>query len=530
MRSTSSPARSGVTRSPWMDVRVHEPRGALPRETSTDVCVVGAGVAGLSVALQLLRLGKRVTIVDAGPIGGRETMRTTAHLSTALDDRYHHLERIHGPVKARMAALSHRAAIDWIESFVQHEGVDCGFERVDGFLFSGENRDPDELGVELAAARRAGIEDVELVSRAIGRSGHAACLRFPAQAQLHAGRYLRALTRAVVREGGDLHEHTPVERLEGGTPIVHVAGGKRIACDAIVVATNAPILLRMTMTGRLAAYRSYVVGLEVPRQKIPRALYWDTSDPYHYVRLADIHDGQPHELLLVGGEDARTGQHDDAGARYARLEQWARHQFPSARDVMWRWSGQILEPADGVASIGEAPGHAGIYVATGDSGHGMTHGTIAGMLLSSIIVGRESPWASLYDPARTVPLAAVGRLVKESATRVAHYASWLRPADTRDVHAVAPGHGAIVRKGVHKLAVQRDAGGTCHAASARCTHLGGVVAYNSGERTWDCPVHGSRFDADGKVLCGPALNALEHVDADALDVPHLPGAPHAKPR
>ncbi len=516
-------ARSGVTRSPWMDVRVFDALTELHRETTTDVCVIGAGVAGLSTALQLLRLGKRVIVLEAGSIGGRETMRTTAHLSSALDDRFHRLEKLHGLARTRMAATSHRAAIDWIEAFVQHEGVDCGFERVDGFLFAGESQEAEELTWELAAARRAGFEHAELTTRPLGQAGTVPCLRFPDQAQLHPGRYLRALARAVVREGGELYAGACAESIEGDSPRVLVQGDKVVTCDAVVVTTNVPVSNRVALHTKLAAYRTYVVGIELPRRDVPRALYWDTADPYHYVRLADLGDGR--ELLIVGGEDARTGQHDDGAARWARLEQWARHHFPSSGEVLWRWSGQIFEPADGLAYIGQNPGdHGRVYVATGDSGHGMTHGTIAGMLLSAQISGRESPWAELYDPSRRVPFGAIPTFVRENVSAASHYAAWLKPAEATSARDLLPGQSAILRRGLKRIAVHREVGGECHAVNARCTHLGGVVAWNSAERTWDCPLHGSRFDVNGGAICGPAIAPLEPVTDASVELPRdVPG-------
>jgi Rieske Fe-S protein len=172
-----------------------------------------------------------------------------------------------------------------------------------------------------------------------------------------------------------------------------------------------------------------------------------------------------------------------------------------------------MEPADNLAYIGRTDGPAkgqdrgGVYVATGDSGNGMTHGTIAGLLLADLIMGRANPWAKLYDPTRT-SLRAIGTLLVEGAKSTAPYTDWLKSGDVKSANDIAPGSGALVRQGVHLLAVYRDPAGFCHARSAKCTHLGGVVQWNPAESSWDCPCHGSRFDAEGKVIAGPANDDL----------------------
>ncbi len=514
---------SGRTASIWTrTTEVPSFATELPAETSADVCVVGAGIAGLTTAYLLARAGKRVIVVDDGPIGGGETARTTAHLSDALDDRYFRLEAMHGADGALLAAESHGAAIDWIEQIVVEESIDCGFLRLDGYLFLAPGDDATLLERELEAAHRAGLVGVERLARApMPHFGTGPCLRFPRQAQLHPLTYLAQLARAFVRDGGRIHSHAHVEHIEGGHPgRVLVRGGHTITAEAIVVATNTPVNNRVRIHTKQHPYRSYVIGLEVPRNSVPTALFWDTADPYHYVRLADplAQDGVDLDVLIVGGEDHKTGQEDDAEVRWQRLEAWTRERFPEARAVAYRWSGQVMEPVDGLAYIGRNPHDEGnVYIATGDSGHGMTHGTIAGLLITDLIEGRENPWTKLYDPSR-LSLRAMGTYARENLNTVAQYADWLHGGSVESVADIPLGHGGVLRQGLKRIAVYRDYAGECFAVSARCPHLGGVVRWNSGEQTWDCPCHGSRFDAYGKVVNGPALDDLAPVEAELGDV------------
>ena len=265
---------------------------------------------------------------------------------------------------------------------------------------------------------------------------------------------------------------------------------------------------RVAIHTKQAAYRTYAIGLRVPRDAF-RILLWDTGDPYHYVRATRHSESE--DLLIVGGEDHKTGQpHDGYEQCFERLTAWARRYFRFAGDVLYRWSGQVLEPNDGLAFIGRNPGDEHTFIVTGDSGHGMTHGTIAGMLLPDLIAGRANPWAELYDPARVRPRAA-GEFAKENVNVAAQYLDYVKPSHVESAEQIAPGTGAILREGVHRIAAFRDEQGALHRHSAVCTHLGCVVAWNPVEQTWDCPCHGSRFDARGLVLNGPAIAGLPPV-------------------
>jgi nitrite reductase/ring-hydroxylating ferredoxin subunit len=307
-----------------------------------------------------------------------------------------------------------------------------------------------------------------------------------------------------------------------GTRVATVTGGEQatvttstgltVSARAVVVATNTPINDRVVIHTKQAAYRSYVIGLRVPHGTVTPALFWDTPDPYHYARIAEALS-ETDDLLIVGGEDHKTGQADDGEARFARLEAWARERFPAATEVMHRWSGQIIEPVDSLAYIGRNPADAdNVYVATGDSGTGMTHGTIAGLLLGDLISGRPNPWEKLYDPGR-VSLRAAGDFARENLNVVRQYSEWLGRGDADSVTQIHLGEGAVVRDGLHLVAVYRDADGELHRRDARCPHLGCVVGWNSTECTWDCPCHGSRFDALGRVVNGPAGADLAAVGA-----------------
>ncbi len=502
---------SGETK-PWWGAPV--PQDGEQPPSRADTIVVGAGIAGLSVAYHLLKLGHSVVVLDKNGVGAGETGRSTAHLCDALDDRYFLLERMHGVEAARLAAESHRAAIESIERIAREERIECGFRYLDGYLFEADAaRSGSVLGSECEAAARAGLE-VELTSGDMAdRFSSAAILKFGRQAQIDPLAYVRGLAAAFERRGGSIHSHCLVRSIErdGLEWELTLDDGHRIHGLHVIVATNSPINDRFAIHSKQAAYRTYVVAFQAPRDLLPKALFWDTGDPYHYIRWAD------EETLIVGGADHRVGMEAHPQERWIQLEQWARARFPRLGVAVSHWSGQILEPADGLAYIGREPtGDEGCFVSTGDSGNGMTHGALAGLLIPDLIQEKANEWARFYDPARK-PTAteSLKKYVVENTKVAIAYGDWLKAP--REKHAeLASGRGEVVQRGLHKIAVYVDERGNYTERSAVCTHLGGIVHWNAAEQSWDCPCHGSRFDPQGRVIAGPA-------SSDLAPAPRAPG-------
>jgi glycine/D-amino acid oxidase-like deaminating enzyme len=394
-----------------------EPSPAAPLEAdlNAEICVVGAGVGGLTTALLLAREGRRVVVLDAGRPGGGESARGPAHLAGAVDDRYLKLTRWHGRRGALLAAQSHRAAIGRAEGFVEELGLRCDFRRVGGFLFAAGASGEGDLETELNAAREAGLGDTEFCAWP-GGGGGPRCLRFPRQAQLAPGSYLDGLAAEFTRRGGRLCGDTRATGIEEGRRVViSTARGFAVRAEAVVVATNSPVGGRFGMPGKIAAYRTFTAAFRVPAGAVPAGLYWDNATPHHHVRLAPAPDGEG-ELLLVGGEDCKEGEEGDAEARFERLTRWARERFPAVGEEppVRGWSGRVMETIDGLAYLGRHPGaHENTYLITGDSGLGMTHGTLGGMIVADLVQGRANPWAPLYDPARKTPRLALQCLERD---------------------------------------------------------------------------------------------------------------------
>ena len=509
---------SGKNNSYWLDSAQQLKSGKLSQDITTDVAIIGAGISGITTAYCLAKSGKSVIVLEDGYVGSGETGRTTAHLVNALDDFYHEIEKYHGSDGAKYAAESHTAAIDFIERVVAEEQTDCDFKRVSGYLFLHPTDKIETLDKELEATNKFGIPTKLLGNTPGIPSEKGPSLMYPNQAQFHILKYLNGLTKAFLRLGGRVFTESRATDIKNG---LVKANGYQVQAEHVVVATNTPVNDRFAMHTKQAPYRTYVIGAKIKKEYIEPALWWDTGDhdstwttmPYNYVRTQE-YDNESY-LLIHGGADHKTGQADEEGipeeTRYKQLEEWLKQRFPETEEIIYRWSGQVMEPVDVMGYIGRNPGDENVYIVTGDSGNGMTHGTIAGILLTDLINERKNPWENLYSPSR-ITLKVTPDWIAENANVGKQYADWLLPADIEKVDELAAGEGAILSSGKKKVAVYRDNESKIRSFSAVCPHLGCILQWNKDEKSFDCPCHGSRFTCEGKVVNGPALTNLERIE------------------
>ncbi|MFD2365790.1 FAD-dependent oxidoreductase [Pseudoduganella sp. GCM10020061] len=495
------------TGSIWKATAEVEQYPPLAGGARADVCVVGAGIAGLTTAYLLQKEGKSVIVLEAIGVGSGETGRTTAHFFPP-DERYYILERKFGTPRAAMIADSYARATDLVESIVRAEGIDCNFMRVEGYLVPQVYKQIDPIEREYVSTQRLGVpvEMLERVPDMVFDTGR--CLRFGGNAQFHPLRYLDGLARAFVARGGVIHCGSRAVGIDksGAEQTVRTLDGHVHAAN-VVVATHTPFNEKVVMHTKQSAYSTYVIGLRVPKNAYKPFLLWDTGDPYYYVRLAAI-DDDPDDILIVGGQDHKTGQDEVPQHRWHEVEMWTRNRFPEAGEVVYRWSGEVMEPSDGVAFLGRNPLDSdNVYIITGDSGNGMTHCTAGAMLVTDKIMGRENPWEEIYEPSRK-PVHGIGDFATEQANVAQQYTDWIKGGEAESPAHIAPGEGALIRRGMTLYAVHRPVEGALQVLSAKCTHLGCAVHWNSAEKSWDCPCHGSRFSTTGEPLHGPAVTPL----------------------
>ncbi|KAK5997719.1 Putative Rieske 2Fe-2S iron-sulfur YhfW-like protein [Cladobotryum mycophilum] len=501
---------------------------SLSSDLETEICVIGAGIAGISIAYELVSRGHEVTLVEGRDVISGESGRTSGHLSTALDDHYTSIKKKHGLNGAQAAAESHQWAVNRIGEVAKELNIECEYRRVPGYEISQYERndknhesDAKDIKSEAELAKQLGLsvefrEGLE-VRGWTGKPDQRDGAVFSDQAAFHPTKYLVGILNWLKQQSTfQCFTGTRVMSVEEqGLGIVGnkqakvtTESGHTIKCDHAVEATCVP-LQKLSIIVEMEFNRTYCIAIRVPRDSVEDCFIYDSADPYHYIRLTACDD--QFNYMIVGGGDHKVGQESPAG-RYEELEQWTRDRFPQAGAVDYRWSGQIYEPVDHVAFIGQNQGNQCIYVVTGDSGNGLTHGVIAGRLIADLVDKKDNPWTELYSPSRLLSIAkSAPSMIANDIQVNTQYKRFLE-SDIQDIEDLTPGTGGILNKpslGQMPTAIYRDENGKTIKMSALCPHLKGVVCWNPAERTFDCPIHGSRFSSTGVCLNGPAKTNLE---------------------
>ncbi|WP_373296260.1 MULTISPECIES: FAD-dependent oxidoreductase [Streptomyces] len=490
----------------WIETAPGTAHPPLDRDLDVDVVVVGAGIAGISTAYEVARLGRSVALLEAGTVAGGVTGHTTAKVSVLHTLVYDKLRRTRNEEAARLYAVSQSEAVERAAELVEELGIACDWERRDSYTYVHGQKQVPQVRAEAEAARAAGLP-AEFVGETPLPYPVTGAVRVTGQAQFHPRKYLLALVDDFVARGGQVFEHTPVVGLREGEPCrVTTESGATVTARDVVVATHYPIFDRSMAFARLSSHRELVVAGPMDADRDPDGMYITPDEGKRSVRTAPLEDGR--RLLIITGEGFTPGT-ADTDERFERLSAWANERFPGV-PLTHRWATQDNSPTDTVPLVGplhQRAEHA--YVVTGFGGWGMSGGIMAGRLLSDLLTGGRPAWADLYDPRRlrTVAREAPAFLQHQAKVGMHFIGDRLHSLDSAD--EIPPGGGGVVRTGGRQVAVHRDDSGRLHALSARCTHMGCIVAFNSAERSWDCPCHGSRFDVDGKVVQGPATKPLE---------------------
>lgn len=503
-----------MSRSAWLSDDVRPQFPALKEDVEVDVGIIGGGITGVVTAYLLKSAGLRVAVVERGRCGDGETSRTTAHLTYVTDARFHELVDRFGREAAQAAWDGGAAAIDLLEHIVDAEDLRCDFVRLPGYLHarwdesSSEDRTALDRDAELAMESGFSASSCDFVPVA-NRPG----VRFANQAIFHPLRFIAGLVACVEGGGSRVFEQTLVDEVtEQGTLR---CGDREVRCRHVVVATHVPLagksgLLTSTLLQtRLSAYSTYAVAARLPAETVEPGLWWDTSDPYVYLRVED-RDG--FQTAILGGEDHKTGQEIDTNAPFRNLVERMHRIFPQAV-VTDRWSGQVVESNDGLPLIGALDERQ--YVATGFAGNGMTFGALSALIVRDAVLGQSNAWSDLFDPTRARLSGGLWRYLRENLD----YPRYLlrdRLTSRRNerLDDLPNGSARVQRLNGEKAAVFRDAHGDLHCVSAVCTHMGCLVRWNRAERTWDCPCHGSRFSIEGEVIAGPAESPLGQIESE----------------
>ncbi len=487
----------------WLQTARPITSDTMANSLTTDVLIIGAGITGLTAAYLLKKAGLKVIVIDQKQIACAESGYTTAHLTEYIDSRYAHLAKVFGSNALHDAASSTKFALEAISNIIQELNIKCQFERTPLFLFASSRKQLPLLQKEVLAARDLGWHlSIKRESLPIPSHGW---LRIDNQAQFHPQHYLAALVKAIVGRGNSIFSNTRALKITESKAgcLVETERGTIIS-KSTIIASHAPFGEVSSLITKVAAYRTYAIAFSTDESyRLLPGLFWDLDSPYHYIRL---YKG----LVIIGGEDHKTGN-GDATLAYNKLQNYAYQHFPVKR-IIATWSGQILQSVDGLPFIGRKPSTEKVYVATGFNGNGMTFGTLAGYMLSEMILGRENRWAYLYDPSRSTVSSGISTICNYFQENKDYPLNYVKDRLTWhkniSLTPLQKGEGKIVRINEELVAVSKDTHGKIHALSPICSHMGCYVHWNNAESSWDCPCHGSRFDMEGKVLTGPVLHNL----------------------
>jgi glycine/D-amino acid oxidase-like deaminating enzyme/nitrite reductase/ring-hydroxylating ferredoxin subunit len=507
----------------WID---SSPSTDFPRyagdDQVRDVAVVGGGITGLTTALLLQQTGAAVAVLEASTVAAGVTGYTTAKVSSLHGLTYGDLERSRGTDAAAIYAEANQAGLAEVARLVSTLGIDCAFERLPAFTYTEAPANVAKVEAEVDAAVRAGLAarftlDTELPYPVAG------AIRVDDQAQFHPRRYCIGLAEAVVAGGGAIFERTRVLDVDEERPCRIATEHGEMRAHHVVLATQLPVVDPGLLFARTYPTRSYALGV-VLDGVAPRGMYLSADQPTRSVRPINAGGSE----AILGGEGHKVGQDPDTRARYNALERWARDRF-SVKEISHRWSAQDYMPIDGVPFIGRlGPRTSRLWTATGFKKWGMTTATVAALLLRDHISGQANPWASLFDANRLNPKASATTFVKENVNVAKRFVGdRLTSLRTPSVDELAVGEAGLFRLNGQRVAAYRDEEGRLHAVSARCTHLACLVTWNTAEKSWDCPCHGSRFSYDGGILTGPAVRPLERRDPD--EAPPSPASPGIEP-
>lgn len=499
----------------WAATQTRPRFARLENDLNVDVVVIGGGITGITAAYLLNKAGLSVALLERDRCVDGDTVHTTAHLTFVTDLRLHELVSRFGRDHAQATWDAGQAALDQIDEIVREEDLDCDFAWVPGYLHAPStdlsSTDADRLQRDAQLAQELGFEAEYLESVPL-MSTAGVC--FSAQARFHPLKYLSGLLQQLPGETCHIFESSEVSEVQDD-PLQVKANGHSVSCNYIVIATHVPLQGKAGLgsaalfQSKLASYSSYAIGAKLPKETVPEALFWDTADPYHYLRV----DRHPrHDYVIYGGEDHKTGQEENPEHRFRQLERSLSSRLPEAV-VNHQWSGQVIETNDGLPLMGELSERQ--FIATGFAGNGMTFGTLAAMMACDSALGKKNPWEALFDVHRKKILGGAWNYIKENLDYPYYMIKdRFSSAEGKTLRGLRRGTGKILDLKNQRVAVYRDSQGRTTTLAPACTHLGCVVTWNRAESTWDCPCHGSRFHPTGEVLAGPAETPLKKISLE----------------
>lgn len=495
---------SNHTKSLW-EAATGETAGfpSLSEDIKVDVAIIGAGITGISTAYNLAMQGKKVAVLESGKVGMGTTGSSTGNLYVPTG-QFHTILSKHGEDVLADVAMSRAAALAFIEDRINEFSIECGFRRVSWNYFSHGKTASKEIENEFEAVKSAGlnIRDTPPASFPFGMS---AIIRVDHQAQFNPLQYVRQLAGAISGGNCRIYENTKVTSIKEYDPCYLETTGGVVKAEKVVQATHTPKGIYMAHA-QMEVYREYAVAARITENIPLQGIYWvlDGRDKYSIRTWSDISG----DYIVALGDSRKVGTRVLTEESFLKIEAFLRDNF-KVDGISHLWAAQNYSPADYLPYIGTSPMEANVYIATGFSADGLIYGTVASMIICDLITGRENAWAKTFDPKRFNPKASAAKTIKENIDVTAHLVKdYIFRGNEEELAGISPDEGRIVELRNDKAAAYMDQSGHLHLVSAKCTHMGCIVHWNSGEKSWDCPCHGSRFSVDGELIEGPAFSDL----------------------
>ncbi|MDW0109720.1 FAD-dependent oxidoreductase [Sporosarcina aquimarina] len=486
----------------------------LEQDLDVDVVVVGAGITGITSAYLLANEGAKVAVLESDEVLNGTTGHTTAKITAQHDLIYAEFIHSLGREKAELYYRANTEALDFMRETVETHGIECEFSTQDAYIYATTEKYAKKIEKEVEAYKTLGIDgglvdsipfDIDIQNALVMKN----------QAQFHPTKYLVHLIQHITEKGGQIFEQTTAVNIDTGDhPAVLTKEDRRIRAKHVLICSHFPFYEGTGLySTRMYANRSYALAVKT-KDKYPGGIYLGADKPARSLRSVTAND---EELILIVGEDHKTGQSIDTMDHYKALETFGTEVF-DLEEIRYRWSAQDLVTLDNLPYIGElTSGQSNILIATGFRKWGMSNGTAAALLFRDMVLGKENPYEELYTPSRFNAHPSVKNFVVENANVVGQLLKGKLDSPTRTPESLVKGEGAVVTLDGHRKGAFKDEDGEVHIVDTTCTHIGCEVAWNNGERTWDCPCHGSRFSYTGEVIEGPAEKPLQKYDYKMMD-------------
>lgn len=477
---------------------------ALNEDIKVDVAIIGGGMSGISCAYLLIKEGLKVAILEADRILQGTTGHTTAKITSQHGLIYNKIKNQMSEEFAKQYADANESAIRLIERISNDLHVDCDFTPQSAYIFTQQDEYVQKICGEVKTASSLGIKAVYAEQIPFNIPIKAA-VRFDNQAQFHPRKYLLALAKEITNSGSNIYEQSrAIDIEENSLYIITTNQGKKVTAEKVIIASHYPFYNKPGLYfTRIYSERSYVVAIKA-KEKYPEGMYITAEDPTRSLRYQNTENG---ELILVSGEHHKTGQGEDTIKHYEALADFANNTF-TVEDIPYRWSTQDCMTLDDVPYIGHFTSKTpNMYIATGYGKWGMTNSTVSAMILKDLITTGKSPWEDVFNPSRQTIAASAKNFVVENLN-VAKELIEGKISPLPDDVEIKPGEGKVVKANGQRTGAYRDEQGTLHLVNTTCTHMGCELNWNSAEKSWDCPCHGSRFSYEGEIIEGPAVKPL----------------------